>query len=194
MSERGGVGLYEAARRQPTACCLLHLSLRTCEQCGRAFEVPTSSSAPGRFCSKPCKGEWYAEHGPNTYRTRVGQGDRICVQCSGAFDSPRSWQRFCSTGCADRWHRRHDASHRQHKRLNTPALRRRILERDGWICYLCLRAIDEAAVAPDPLSGTIDHVVPLSRGGAHIDANLRATHLACNVDKGDAPAPWWVAA
>lgn len=44
-------------------------------------------------------------------------------------------------------------------------------------CYLC----------GHELSGDIhmDHVVPLSRGGAHSNANLRPTHATCNLRKGD---------
>jgi 5-methylcytosine-specific restriction endonuclease McrA len=32
---------------------------------------------------------------------------------------------------------------------------------------------------------TIDHIVPVSRGGPHLFENLQPAHLACNVKKGD---------
>lgn len=37
--------------------------------------------------------------------------------------------------------------------------------------------------------GTLDHVVPLSRGGLHIPANLASACLRCNLSKGTR-LPW----
>lgn len=50
---------------------------------------------------------------------------------------------------------------------------------DNWRCYLCGRAVG-------PRSATIDHVQPLSRGGADVPANWRAACLTCNQAKGSA--------
>ncbi|MFJ7998950.1 HNH endonuclease [Streptomyces sp. NPDC096310] len=57
--------------------------------------------------------------------------------------------------------------------------------RDAWTCRLCWQPIDEAAAWPDSLSPSIDHVIPLSRGGAHSMANVQSAHLGCNSSKGD---------
>jgi 5-methylcytosine-specific restriction endonuclease McrA len=32
---------------------------------------------------------------------------------------------------------------------------------------------------------TVDHIIPLSKGGAHAVANLQRAHLACNIRKGN---------
>lgn len=61
----------------------------------------------------------------------------------------------------------------------TPAL----MERDGWTCQLCGSTIPPLVRWPDPLFGTIDHVVPLSRGGDHTWSNVQAAHLRCNMSK-----------
>jgi len=62
-----------------------------------------------------------------------------------------------------------------------------VFDRGGWRCYICgsdlvrgrqHRYADNYA--------TMDHVVPLARGGAHHYDNLRACCLACNVRKGAA--------
>jgi hypothetical protein len=37
---------------------------------------------------------------------------------------------------------------------------------------------------PDRMSVSLDHVVPLSRGGSHSWENVRCAHLSCNVAKG----------
>ena len=65
-----------------------------------------------------------------------------------------------------------------------PIVRAVVLERDGWRCRLCGYAIDPALRAPHPGSATIDHVVPVARGGAHTYANVQAAHRFCNTSKG----------
>ena len=58
-----------------------------------------------------------------------------------------------------------------------------IFERDGWACQLCGLPIDRDARKPDPLSVSLDHIVPISLGGAHSRANTQCAHLSCNVRK-----------
>lgn len=51
-------------------------------------------------------------------------------------------------------------------------------------CPLCLEQIDLGLKAPDPMSKSVDHIVPLSKGGTHEQSNLQWTHLVCNIKKG----------
>jgi 5-methylcytosine-specific restriction endonuclease McrA len=60
---------------------------------------------------------------------------------------------------------------------------REIYERDGWRCHLCGRRIFKSKRWPDPKSGTIDHIVPLSEGGIDEPANVAAAHWDCNREK-----------
>jgi 5-methylcytosine-specific restriction endonuclease McrA len=55
-----------------------------------------------------------------------------------------------------------------------------IFERDKWHCGICGKRIDRSRKFPDPRSPSLDHVVPLSEGGAHTRANSRAAHFGCN--------------
>lgn len=59
-----------------------------------------------------------------------------------------------------------------------------LLSDQDSFCYLCGEHIDDALAYPHPLSGSIDHVIPLVRGGSGLRENLRAAHLACNLRKG----------
>lgn len=67
-----------------------------------------------------------------------------------------------------------------------------LLERDGWMCGICGKPIPRDAVWPDRQSPSLDHVIPLSKGGEHSWANAQAAHLSCNSRKGasilDVPA------
>lgn len=57
--------------------------------------------------------------------------------------------------------------------------------RDEWTCQLCQQPIDPAVAWPDPMSPSVDHIVPLSKGGAHAMINVQSAHLSCNSSKGD---------
>jgi 5-methylcytosine-specific restriction endonuclease McrA len=60
-----------------------------------------------------------------------------------------------------------------------------VFRRDGWVCQLCGEPVDKRLVWPDPLSASLDHVVPLSLGGEHSPFNCQLAHLRCNVSKGN---------
>lgn len=66
-----------------------------------------------------------------------------------------------------------------------PYTRESIFARDGWTCGICDDPIDRDLRAPDPKSASIDHIVPLSRGGDDTPANVQASHFGCNSAKGN---------
>ena len=59
-----------------------------------------------------------------------------------------------------------------------------IFERDEWICGICEERVDNALVFPHPMSKSLDHIEPISRGGDHSRANTQLAHLGCNIRKG----------
>ena len=62
----------------------------------------------------------------------------------------------------------------------------RVFWRDGWRCYLCGCATPKAKRGTyDDDAPELEHVVPLSKGGAHSYANCRCACRACNLIKGD---------
>jgi 5-methylcytosine-specific restriction endonuclease McrA len=60
-----------------------------------------------------------------------------------------------------------------------------IFDRDGWICGICSQPIDADLKAPDPRSKSLDHVIPIAKGGDHLRSNVHAAHLSCNQSKSD---------
>jgi 5-methylcytosine-specific restriction endonuclease McrA len=58
-----------------------------------------------------------------------------------------------------------------------------IFERDLWICQICLDQVDPDLRWPHLQSATLDHVIPLSRGGDHSMSNTQLAHLTCNCQK-----------
>jgi hypothetical protein len=62
---------------------------------------------------------------------------------------------------------------------------RDVYERDRWICQLCFRPVEQHLKHPDRWSASLDHVIPLARGGAHTRSNAQLAHLHCNRVKRD---------
>lgn len=60
----------------------------------------------------------------------------------------------------------------------SPRLRRDVVATHGMVCHLCGSPIEA-----DDLH--IDHVKPVSVGGATVAANLRPAHATCNLRKGN---------
>lgn len=58
------------------------------------------------------------------------------------------------------------------------------LRQRDTLCYLCRSIINYDLSWPDPLSKSIDHLIPLSKGGSHTLKNVAYTHLRCNIKKG----------
>lgn len=51
-----------------------------------------------------------------------------------------------------------------------------IAARDGWICAVGGERIDPKVKYPAPDAGTVDHIIPRSRGGKDVPDNVQ---LAC---------------
>ncbi|HYH54013.1 MAG TPA: HNH endonuclease [Solirubrobacterales bacterium] len=65
-----------------------------------------------------------------------------------------------------------------------PVLLTEIASRDDWTCGICEGHVDHGLIWPDPLSPSLDHILPLSLGGPHDPDNVQLAHLRCNVRKG----------
>lgn len=157
-------------------------SLRTCETCGVQFKPGNKGQ---RRCSRTCM--------------RTGWNDPLaCAYCGSVVTPTRSGQRYCSHRCATL--ARHEGNLASGKRI---AIRMRsrcrktltdaVIARDGAICYLCQGAIDLSLSGHDLMGLTIDHVIPLSRGGPHTLENLRPAHRTCNSHKSSRTAEEYLA-
>lgn len=86
----------------------------------------------------------------------------------------KEWQQAHLLSCRESNDRRR--AHKQGTRTGRVNYKR-ILERDGYHCYIC-----EDVVTPDQVS--FDHKTPLSRGGTHTENNIKVAHKICNFRKG----------
>lgn len=55
----------------------------------------------------------------------------------------------------------------------------------AWTCALCHEPVDASMRYPSKFLATLDHIVPIMRGGTHIRVNVQLAHSHCNIAKGD---------
>jgi hypothetical protein len=58
-----------------------------------------------------------------------------------------------------------------------------VFEEDKWVCGICNKTVNRQLYKPDLMSPSLDHVVPLSKGGGHVRSNVQLAHLLCNIIK-----------
>lgn len=61
----------------------------------------------------------------------------------------------------------------------------KIYEDHNWICGICGKNINKNLKYPHLKSVSLDHIVPLSSGGNHIESNIQPAHFICNSKKGN---------
>lgn len=77
---------------------------------------------------------------------------------------------------------------RQRAAFVEPVYRKKVFERDGWVCQICGEPVARDQKVPHPLAPTVDHTVPLApylgrAGGEHSMANVQTAHFLCNSQK-----------
>lgn len=161
------------------------LTPRPCRSCGEAFSAKRDEA---RFCSTRCNTTFRRTNHDGSCSTsdchRTSEARGLCIVC---------WKRAGRASgqiLPEPWNERRKAnSHkRRAQKLGTRTELLRpidIYERDIWLCGLCSTAVDPDAAWPDPMSPSLDHILPLSKGGAHTYENVQLAHLTCNVSKGN---------
>lgn len=181
-------GTYPARRRRCLPCSAgtdSPLPWIECESCDRWFLRPPDATA-AKFCSDDCR--------PPAYVPVAGAPIRaICDHCQRPFNTVRSQGRYRCPPCRQLLAReaRRSGKRRRARRKRAAGQERyedrAIFDRDGWRCQLCGGRLGGQPV-PHPKAPTIDHIVPIARGGADTPANVQAAHFLCNSRKGDRPA------
>lgn len=147
----------------------LNLPSIVCGHCGKDFKP---RSVRVLMCSDECANARRRE-----VDSQYGRNNRARIN-----EHSRRWRRNNSEKAADN-SRRYRA-----RKLGATVedfARMDVFERDGWVCGICHEPIPKSHSFPAPLSASLDHIVPLIRGGDHSMANSQASHLRCNLSKGD---------
>lgn len=63
---------------------------------------------------------------------------------------------------------------------------RKIILASQSICGICGKPVDKMLKYPDPMSATVDHIIPLNKNGDPVSLdNLQLAHRYCNRQKSD---------
>lgn len=180
-----------AQRRRKTARRRELLPKRACRRCRRIFKPKRRSTA--QYCSERCGIKDWGQR--QTVAARQSQLEAVCRFCQKRFKPHRfTGQLCCSERCNSRfWSQQHpDEVHQQtlqrRARLRGVHVEEvrpfEVFARDGWRCQLC------GCPTPKRLLGTrsrrkptIDHIVPISKGGPHSYANVQCACAQCNMRK-----------
>lgn len=207
--------IYADGARRCRACAKLRhktqyaprcaVSFPNCAECGGLFTARRGMRDEPQGCSPKCRREmakkrslaWQKafkqEHGRSQ---RGGLVESQCFRCETTFTGRKNG-RYCSRDCWQSVVSEHyvtEGLHRTKHRRRKQRLREAhvenvsriaVLDRDKWVCHLCCKKIRKTLRYPHQMSASLDHVIPISAGGSHEMANVRAAHLICNVRKRD---------
>lgn len=153
-----------------------------CEQCGKSF---FSLSKDATFCSKECRKQWKNEHA-----APIQIYYHECQQCGRIFISPQKNRKYCSEECQKKaYDKIHEIRRRTRKRINGDAdysiSLSKLCKRDHGICAICGEKVNMKADPNSNEYGSIDHIIPLAKGGKHTWDNVQLTHRICNSNKRD---------
>jgi len=114
--------------------------------------------------------------------------NRLCNE--PPFKTYNSRQIYCSTKCMNCVTKRRESRRRRATRYGAKHIENVKLEtlyiRDGGKCQLmCGRKLNLKRTVPHPLSATVDHIIPLSKGGEHSYKNTQLACFMCNYTKSD---------
>lgn len=159
-----------------------------CMECGSSFTSTTgrSQSLCSEVCRKKKAARWSKEYAIANYNGK----ECICKECESTFKTEYGDHRslFCSKECSKKSQNRVNRAKERGTRRGVLAKcidPIKILDRDGWVCQIC--GVD----TPRNLRGThennapeVDHIIPLARGGPHVEGNVQCACRACNSAKG----------
>lgn len=152
-----------------------------CAGCGKLMWRGSSSLPRGHARCQPCRRASPAKSDPKRRHSFN------CEECGRQFSRAGKRYRFCSTRCSGDYQSRTRLTRavddprvlRIHRETSAPGLgsKRRAMLRAKWVrqekpCVYCGRPAD-----------TIDHVLPLVRGGTNYEGNLAPACRRCNSSK-----------
>lgn len=165
---------------------------KTCHYCGTVFfsAQPKQRTCATEACTIARQRDWSKRQHEKYMASKPPVRSQVCAWCGGEIVVPQSAPK------AKRYHPecKADARRAHYRRKNvlrqgvgqTTRLRLGELgERDKWVCQLCGGRVLESLSGMHPDGPTVDHIVPLSRGGWDGWDNVQLAHRRCNVAKGN---------
>lgn len=167
------------------------LQEKTCVVCEVVFVTGRKASVA---CSPECQRERMREYGKQKWlerkATRPEFKEWICAWCDQPVVVPislsgnRKYHDECRVQ-ATRAKNRKKSVKRQGAKTQATILHEVIAERDNYVCHICGDLVDMSLPRRSHMGATLDHVIPIARGGLDCEDNVKLAHWICNVRKSD---------
>lgn len=171
-------------------------SIKFCPHCGIVHGGKTQS-----YCSDKCRVELGRLRSRNYKREilKLNYKKSECKCCGKQFEQTLNNSKiYCSEECI-KTNASSEARHKRRIRIKQNGRKdyginlRRLIRKDNNTCHICGYSCDDSdfqiteegyfIVGDDYPS--IDHVIPLSKGGTHTHDNVKLAHFKCNYIKSD---------
>ena len=161
-----------------------HSHKMICQQCG-AFYLGKITSV---YCSRDCELEVGRERSGKYYISKRETNEyvtKVCKNCGELFTINYYVEKreFCSSRCSNRYHKVQRKA-RERGAFVEPVSIGYLFNRDGGVCQLCGKKVSMDLEHTHVMSATMDHIIPISKGGRHCKQNTQLAHLMCNSIKG----------
>lgn len=168
-----------------------------CLNCGQSF---VSKNKDKRTCSYECM----LDHGKKIRESNYIPKDKVCKNCGIKFTTQygKTNEEFCSNKCRRRMNnskqRLYNKNVRMLRIINNGRIDKNItldslIVRDNGVCHICSNKVDKDDYMTNDggyliygnMYPSIDHVIPIAKGGTHTWDNVKLAHRLCNSLKGD---------
>lgn len=175
---RGGGLCAHCARTQRT--------LKPCPRCGTPFWPWADGVKHARkYCSRACIKRPKAASTAAVISRAKPLRALSCRWCGTAFSHAHSTTAFCTDVCRKRARNQQKKARKKTMRSAPLIPLPLVYLRDQGVCALCVEGVDSTLRSPHPRAATLDHIIPLSKGGAHDEGNVQLAHYGCNSAKRD---------
>jgi hypothetical protein len=156
---------------------------KVCVHCSISF---IAKKTDARYCSSEC-----------VYQSRYSKQVEAkevhsikCKECSKFFATTNTSRKYCSHKCMTKYRDRRKEVTRRERVLSNGDVHKdisieRLIKRDKGICYLCNEKVNINVDSNDNFYPSIEHVIPIAKGGTHTWDNVKLAHRYCNMIKRD---------
>ena len=154
-----------------------------CTVCGVVFydNLKDHFGLKSSYCSRQC----------------MEEADLVCIACDRVHKIYRPFAYWklsgiCSNECYELFKSDRKYVHAMRRRaeladinFDASVTRRKVFERSQGLCYICgVKTLWSSDLVFESSLATVDHVIPISKGGNHEWDNVRNCCLGCNIRKG----------
>lgn len=168
-----------------------------CRACGTIVDRAESTMRQTNIICDKCADD---EAKQRTRQTLIGafmaiaqaKTPKTCAACGKGFYSPYPNKKYCSDTCKRKFKGQYNNIRSRCRKYGVfydpKVTAKAVIERDGGICQICHKKCDEndrSWGSLGPKFPTVDHIIPLAKGGTHTWGNVQCACALCNSYKRD---------